>query len=197
MFKFIKEIEGTFKLPKKRFYLGKEKYGCPYFFPINYSRFGLSIRTAKIDSKYSPTTEQLFSKTVYKDKETALKTFRVYSRSWKQWKFFLLKRLWVIEMGTPIHISTTRLGWKDKYDTPRLEWCPSFDIFFFGLQFKIIWDPPTGNGYNNDNYYEMVLWYLYYSDKNIYKARKTWPWFSGETKNSTWNEDNLIKKDIL
>ena len=38
--KLLKDIKGVFKSPKKRFYLGKIVFGCPYFNP---SRFLSSI----------------------------------------------------------------------------------------------------------------------------------------------------------
>ena len=42
----------------------------------------------------------------------------------------------------------------------------------------------------NEQYYEQILWYLYYSDKDIIKAEKTWGWETAGK--STWNNDYLI-----
>jgi hypothetical protein len=84
-----------------------------------------------------------------------------------------------------------RLGWKDKFDSPRFEWSPSFMIFFFGLQFVTFWHAPNNN---DDTYWEMILWWLNYSKKDLEKAKKTWPWVSHPDKITTWNEDYLIKK---
>jgi hypothetical protein len=91
-----------------------------------------------------------------------------------------------ISYGTPIYITWYNLGWKRKYNTPRYEWQPTFQIYFFKWQFCIFWNAPDGN---NDAYYEMIIWYLYYSDKDIKKAEKTWCWTDGEK--STWNNNYL------
>jgi GDPmannose 4,6-dehydratase len=85
----------------------------------------------------------------------------------------------------------TELGWKDKYDSPRFEWAPAFYIFFFHWQFVIHWHAPDGD---DDRYWEMALWWKNYSDKNLHKARMTWPWRDSHTKRSTWNIKYLIKK---
>ncbi|MCK9416613.1 hypothetical protein M0Q97_08160 [Candidatus Dojkabacteria bacterium] len=74
-------------------------------------------------------------------------------------------------------------------NSPRYEWQPSFQIYFFKWQFCIFWDSPDGD---NDNYYEMILWYLEYSKKDIKKAEETWDWVDSDTKKSTWNNDYLI-----
>lgn len=94
-----------------------------------------------------------------------------------------------ISYGWPIYITWYGLGWKDKYDTPRFEWQPSFQIYFFLWQFCIHWNSPVGD---NDEYYEHILWYLYYADKDINKARDTWGWKYADTLISTWNNNYLI-----
>ena len=91
--------------------------------------------------------------------------------------------------GYPIKISKVQLGWKDKYNSPRFEWQPQFHIFMFGLQFIIFWNAPDNN---NVKYYEMILHYLYYSDKDIKKAKETWNWQDFESKQSTWDKKYLI-----
>ena len=95
------------------------------------------------------------------------------------------------------HVAIVRvgLGWKDKYGTPRYEWSPQFHIFFFRWQFCIWWNAPKLKGEkfpDNDLYYEMVLWYLYYSNKDIDKARSSWEWIDSKTKESSWNDKYLI-----
>ena len=89
-----------------------------------------------------------------------------------------------ISYGSPIWIHKNDLGWKDKFNTPRFEWSPAFIIFFFKWQFCIFWNSPIDNSYK---YWEMILWWLYYSDKDIKKAESTWKWTNGD--NSTWNSD--------
>lgn len=94
-----------------------------------------------------------------------------------------------ISYGWPIAIVKYDLGWKDKFDSPRLEWSPSFQIWFFWWQFCIWWVSPAKD---QDNYWEQVLWFLKYSDKDINKARDTWGWIDHTTKQSTWDESCLI-----
>lgn len=134
--KLLKEIKGVFKLPVKKYYFGKVKYGCPYFIPRSYFK--------------------------------------------------------VVNHG---------LFWKDKFKSPRMEFNPEFHIYFFGLQFRIIWVAPEVEGVNkfsDDLYWEQVLWYLYYyeeynSDKpDIKLAEKSWGWADYETKKSTWEKEYLI-----
>lgn len=96
-----------------------------------------------------------------------------------------------ISYGWPIKIVKYDLGWKDKWSTPRFEWCPSFQIYFFKWQFCMWWLAPKGSR-RDDTYWEMVLWYLKYCDKNIKKAENTWDWIDGKSKQSTWNKEYLI-----
>lgn len=151
-----KQISGVFKKPVKRYYLGKTRYGTPYFYPWNFNSTILTIRKER-------------------PKFLRCKYFKVFGRE--------------ISYGWPISIKSTELGWKDKYDSPRFEWSPSYMIFFFRWQFCIFWDAPDGD---NDKYYEMVLRYLKYSDKDIKKAEEDWGWVDGTTKKSTWNRDYLV-----
>lgn len=93
--------------------------------------------------------------------------------------------------GWPISIVKYDLGWKDKFNSPRFEWCPSFQILFLKWQFCIWWISPDKD---NDTYWEQVLWYLNYSGRDINKAIKTWGWVNYDTKLSTWNYNFLIKQ---
>lgn len=74
-------------------------------------------------------------------------------------------------------------------NSPRYEWQPSFQIYFFKWQFCIFWNAPDGD---NDLYYEMILWYLKYSNKDVNKAKETWGWINYNTKESTWNDKYLV-----
>ena len=56
------------------------------------------------------------------------------------------------------------------------------------FQFRISYED------NDGKYWEMYLWWKYYSDEDIIKAEKTWPWCNIETKKSTWDKNML--KDI-
>lgn len=98
-----------------------------------------------------------------------------------------------ISYGWPFAIVSYGLGWKIKYDSPRFEWQPSFQIYFFNWQFAIHWNAPLLEGYifrDNDQYYEQILWFLR-NNKDIKLAEETWPW---ETEHgvSTWNKNYLI-----
>lgn len=93
--------------------------------------------------------------------------------------------------GSPVVYKKIGLGWKDKFNTPRHEWDPAFYLYFFGLQFCIFWGAPNKDDDHNV-YWEMILWYLHYSDKDIEKAKNTWGWVDYNTKESTWNDNFLI-----
>jgi hypothetical protein len=88
--------------------------------------------------------------------------------------------------GFPIIITRHGLGWKDKFNSPRFEWCPAFYIFFFKWQLVIRW---TSHNNDDDRYYEMILWYLNYSNKDIKVAEETWEWQSDGK--STWDKKNI------
>lgn len=91
--------------------------------------------------------------------------------------------------GYPIKIHNGDLGWKDKYNTPRFEWNPIWTLNLFGLQFAILYVPPCKDW---DNYWEMILWWLKYCDKDLKKAEQTWGWVDYTTKKSTWNKENVL-----
>lgn len=96
---------------------------------------------------------------------------------------------YTISYGWPVYITWYGLGWKDKYDSPRFEWSPSFQIYFFNWQFCIFWNAPAGN---TDSYYEQILWFINYSKCDIKIAEETWGWTDFETKESTWNKQYLV-----
>jgi hypothetical protein len=150
-----KDIKGVFKLPVKKYYIGKIQHGCPYFYPWYFNSNILTIRKERAQ----------FLRCRY---------FKLFG--------------YEISYGWPIKIVNYDLGWKDKFESPRFEWSPSFQIYFFKWQFCIWWVSPTKD---KDHYWEMVLWYLHYSDKDIEKARETWGWVDFNTKLSTWNDHNL------
>lgn len=152
----LKEIKGVFKPPKKKYYFGKVKFGCPYFYPRNWNPTVISIRREK--RKYERN-----------------KTYKIFNR--------------YVSIGWPIVVKSNGLGWKEKFQSPRFEWSPSFHLFFFKWQFCIWWTAPFDE---TDEYYEMILWWKYWCDKDIEKATETWPWCSNGV--STWNENYLINQ---
>ena len=103
----------------------------------------------------------------------------------KDWVFNLFGNQYWIEIGWPIKITWHGLGWKDKYDTPRFEYAPGFYIFFFHWQLCMWTVSPIGD---TDKYYEQKLWLEKYSNNDYNKAKKTWPWVDGHTKESTWDD---------
>jgi len=192
----LKETKGVFIPPKKEYYFGKSKFGCPYFYPRNFISSIITVRKLKLRTE-EDYIEKSFKYPHLKDKpDNKFSNFPVVRRS-KNWIIKLFGNQYFIELGWPISIKTNGLGWKDKFDSPRFEWQPAFFIYFFGLQFCIWWNAPKleGKKYaNNDKYYEMILWYLKYNtSKDIKLAEETWDWIDSKTKKSTWNKKYLIK----
>jgi hypothetical protein len=188
----LKKIKGVFKLPRKRMYIGRIIYGTPYFYPIGFCGSVLKIRKLKL------TPQEKIEKEIenrgrhvnreYIRKQMKFSNLPMVRRS-KDWIIQLFDTYYWIQIGWPISFRFNGLGWKDKYDSPRFEWSPTFSIYFFKWQFVMWWLSPEED---NDRYWEMVLWYLYYSDENIKKAEETWGWVDYKTKEITWNNNNLL-----
>ena len=187
----LRSIKGVFISPKKSYYLGKLRYGCPYFYPRNFVSSIIFIR--KLKFKTNEQIEQYEKNYAHLIKYTSDSNYRfsnlpMVRKSYNK-IFKIFNIYWYIEIGYPIKIYWNELGWKDKWNSPRYEWSPAFYIFFFKWQFCIWWESPIKY---SDKYYEQILWYLYYVDKDIVKAKETWPWQDGITKISTWNDKYLI-----
>lgn len=179
--KLVKDTKGIFSLPKKVTYFGKNKFGVPYFQPIGFNSTIISVnKIIEVDK----------SKTKIEERFNGLPMVRRNN--------FIIKKLfgkyYYIDYGWPIAIKKIDLSWKDKFDTPRYEFPPMFVINFFNLQYINYWISPDDD---NNNYYEMILWYLYYADKNINKAESTWPWRDGKTKETTWNNNLIIENNMI
>lgn len=181
----LKGIKGVFKPPIKKYYFGRLVFGTPYFFPRNFNRNILSLRKLKL----TPQEELDKLPNEFQRKAKKFSNLPMVRRS-KEWIIRIGKGWYWIQVGWPISIGTVDLGWKDKFESPRFEWCPMFYVFFFGLQFVIMWKAPEGD---DNNYYEQILWYLVYCKKNLKKARESWPWKNYFTKESTWNDNYLLK----
>lgn len=86
--------------------------------------------------------------------------------------------------------------WKDKWDIPRHEESPFISIALFNkFFFNWSWGLPEEveeHWIDIDDYWEQGLWWLHYCDKDIDKARETWPW-KGENDVSTW-KDKFVRK---
>ena len=88
--------------------------------------------------------------------------------------------------------------WKDKYNTPRYEVPPYIWIHIYKLNLVWYWDLSPNFYLENpdnlvDDYWEQALWYLFYSNKFIEKAKETWPITWSETGISTWSDKYLEK----
>lgn len=185
----LKEIKGVFKPPKNEYYLGKLKFGTPYFYPINFERYILSFRVLKERSKEElKKYEEKFPYLKNSD-QSKFSNLPMVRRN-KNFIFKLFKKHIYVSMGFPVYVERTDLGWKYKYESVRFEWLPSFQIFFFNWQF-CSWLIALDN--NSDLYYEMILHYLKNSNKDIKKAKDTWGWVDFKSKESTWNNEYLIK----
>ena len=91
--------------------------------------------------------------------------------------------------GKLFSIIVRDVQWKDKNNTPRHEENPFISIALFN-KFFFNWSWGLSKEIEEhwidiDDYWEQGLWWLYYSDKDINKARETWPW-TGEDNKSTW-----------
>lgn len=192
--KEIKEIEKSpFIKPKVKYYIGKIKYGTPYFNPMNFVDTILFIRRLKLRSKED--YENIIKDKPWLKEREKFTNLPMLRRS-KNWTIKIFSTFFFIQVGWPIMFNKTELGWKDKFSTPRFEWAPSFSLYLFKWQLYGHYDIESDGP--RDYYWEMYLWWKYYSDKDLEKARKTWPW----TRNgkSSWDEsfiNTLEKRDKL
>ena len=184
----INDLKGVFVPPVKKYYLGKIVYGTPYFWPTGFNKNIISVRRL-IPKTQQELAKELLDYPYYRNREK-FKNIPMVRRA-KDWIVPIFGNHYWIQIGWPWSIKRNELGWKDKYNSPRFEWAPAFYIFFFHWQFVMRWHAPDGD---NDRYWEMALWWKNYSDKNLHKARMTWPWRDSHTKRSTWNNKYLIKK---
>lgn len=141
-----------------------------------------------------------FKKLIYVSIENPIKTINkvkgifkpfkcCFKYSFKKWDYYPV--LWCSK-PLPIQIMFRDVMWKDKNDSPQYEVCPYIWIHLYKLNLIWYWLPPADYKEVED-FWEQVLWYLYYSNKNINKAKETWPWRDYITKESTWNDKFLIK----
>lgn len=184
--KLFKEIKGVFKPPVRKYYIGKIVHYCPYFLPTNVCTTIIRFRKLKLRDQVE--YEEAIKESPWL-KESKRFTNMPMVRRAKDWVFKVFGNWYWLQWGWPMYIFWHNLGWKDKYDTPRFEWAPAFYVFFFKWQFCIHWLAPDGN---NDKYYEMILWWKNYCNKDIKKAEKSWGWTDMKTKQSTWNKNYLV-----
>lgn len=176
-----------FKLPRLSIYFGPLKYGIPYFYPIGFVSTIIKIRKLKLLSLEE--REEKNKRFPWKKEENTFSNFPIVRRS-KNYIFKLFNNYYFLQVGWPFKIGSVPLGWKDKFSSPRFEFPPMFYIFFFGLQLVITLKAPLGNPYK---YWEQILWFLYYADKDIKKAKETWPWVDMDKNQSSWDDKYLLK----
>jgi hypothetical protein len=192
--KDIKEVEKSpFIKPKVKYYFGRIKYGTPYYEPMNFNSTFIYIRKLKPRSKED--YENIIKDKPWLKERERFTNLPMVRRS-KDWIIKILGIYFYIKIGWPIMFNQTELGWKDKFSTPRFEWTPAFSLYLFKWQLYGHYDIESDRP--SDYYWEMYLWWKYYSDKDLEKARKTWPW----TRNgkSSWDEsfiNTLEKRDKL
>lgn len=183
-------IKGVFIQPVRHYYFGELSYGTPYFWPINVNPNVISVRKLKL--KTEEELSRYYKQYPYlKGRDESKYVNLPMVRRAKDWIFKLFSNYYWIQIGWPIYIYWHGLGWKDKFESPRFEWPPAFYIFFFKWQFVIHWTAPDGD---NDRYYEMILWYLKYCNKDIEETRRNWGWKDVNTGESTWGGEYIIKR---
>ena len=96
--------------------------------------------------------------------------------------------------NTKFGISQSDVGWKDKFNSPRFESSPYFAIRLFKTYFIWYWKLPLHFNHTDYDYWEQALWYIYYNNCDIRKARDSWPWTDFTTNKSTWNYKYLTSK---
>ena len=140
-----------------------------------------------------------FRKWIYLDIKNPFKTMnklkgvfkplkRYFKYSFKEWDYYPV--LWCSKPAY-IHIMFHDVMWKDKYDTPRFEVAPYIWIHIYKMNLVWYWSYPKRR-YLEDEYWEQALWYLYYSNSDIKKAKKTWPWIEFKSHKSTWKNKYLL-----
>ncbi len=71
-----------------------------------------------------------------------------------------------------------KLLWKDKYNTPRIEFIPRIEI-------RWLWFEVLGSC-GSDQYWEQYIWVYKYHNGDLKKAKQEWGWRNILTKESSW-----------
>lgn len=138
----------------------------------------------------------MFEKIFYINLENPFKTMSKLKGVFKPLKCqfsygrMVFPEMWVCKPSL-IQLVTRDVMWKNKFSSPRHEDSPYIWIHLFGYNFLWYWKLPKKMKEYDMDYWEQALWYLYFADSNIEKAKKTWPW-ADLSNNSTWNENFLV-----
>lgn len=178
----IKGIDGVFKPPQLNIYCGKIKFYAPYFLPWGFNSSIIVIKKLQ---------KRDLNKVYTQLRTSALPYILPMIRREKYIVIKLFNEYYYISIGIPIKLHYNELGWKSKWVSPRFEWLPTISLYFFKWQITFYWKNPVGDKYD-DTYYEQIVWFLHYSNKDIEVAKETWPWFKPDTNESTWNDKYLI-----
>jgi hypothetical protein len=185
--KILKEIKNSpFKPLKRRWYVGKIVHGTPYFYPRGFNSNIISFRKLEL----TPQEELDKLSNDWQRKAKKYKNMPMVRRNWDKIFQFMGNTYWM-SLGWPISYREVDLGWKDKWDSPRFEWGPMRALYFFKWQICLFYKTPESDR-AVDTYWEMFLWWKYYSNEDLEKAESTWGWINYDTKESTWNK-NLLK----
>lgn len=68
----------------------------------------------------------------------------------------------------PYTYMNKRLLWKDKFETPRIELIPRYMLTWLWFTIEIV--------QGDDDDWEWYLWVMEYSNNDLQKAIKTYPW---------------------
>ena len=174
-----------FKMPKIGLYIGKHKFYTPYFEPMGFHRSLISFRRLKLKSAEQ---RKEFEERYPHLKDNNQAKFSNLPMVRRNNSKILFNRFY-FSWGVPIKFVKVGLGWKTKWDSPRFEWSPSWQFWFFKWQIVFYYEIE-----NPDKFWEMYLWWRYFSDCDIKKAEETWSWVDLNTGLSTWDK-NLLKNE--
>ena len=135
---WMKVFFSPFKRPKIKFYIGRIKYGVPYFYPRKWIKYkGKALE----------------------DEATRLWEINSQKNTIEYYKKQLTGMLHAVPNN--IGFDFIPLGWKTKWDEVRFEYNPIWSFVIFGLQICIIFEPD-----NPDQYWESFLNYELNTDHN-------------------------------
>lgn len=108
--------------------------------------------------------------------------FRTFSSSWRAYK----------QGGRILEFDCLDIMWKDKFNSPRHEISPHISILLFGkfglrIDFHIDYEDEFGEKHNGDmEYWEYLLEWLYYKEKNTLQCYSAWTRNSALYKSVKW-----------
>ena len=142
-FTYLRAFISPFKRPKLKIYIGKIKYGTPYFYPRIWKKF--SYKDA-LDKAIEETRKEghIWYK---KDPLSIIHYYKNYKKA----------------IPKKIGFDFVDLGWKTKWSNTdyRYEWGPLWSFVFFKWQICLLFIVPEAT-----HYWEAWLYYILNTDKN-------------------------------